>query len=267
MADNKFKEKTFSNNIFNLKRKYLKVIDQENNIIVGIRSKYIYDFYGNKIAIADETNADDSILKYISEEDVYIVKDSLFYKNDTQIGTIIQKEKDITSLLILFICSLILLSTLLIISLIEIPNYEAPTFNIVDSNGEWTSQGEIAVFDNSIFPGSSGEYKFIINNPHNVQLLYDIAIEELYNNEPIDNFPLEFRLRMNNGLLVTEEWLSSEELKYVDLNFLPNTSQSFTLEWRWLFENGVDSLDTYFGNDNGKYTLVFKLSAEIDVEE
>ena len=95
------------------------------------------------------------------------------------------------------------------------------------------------------------------------RILYDFEIEALYRGEPVSDFPIQYRVRMNNALLNTEEWLDIEELDFSDLTFLGESEQLITLEWRWLFEQGNDDLDTQYGIDNGDYSLVFHITAEL----
>ena len=71
-----------------------------------------------------------------------------------------------------------------------------------------------------------------------------------------------FRLRMNNVLMETDEWKTVDKLKYDQTVILPNTRQSFTLEWQWPFESGSDDNDTLIGADGGKISLVLHLTAQ-----
>jgi hypothetical protein len=62
---------------------------------------------------------------------------------------------------------------------------------------------------------------------------------------------------------LTEEWLPVTKLNYTNLVIKANSSQYFTLEWHWLYENGDDERDTLWGIENGTYNLVFNLTAEL----
>ena len=160
-----------------------------------------------------------------------------------------------------FLC---LAVTIILLALIGLPygDRERPVIDIADSGGSWEAQGTVAVFPRSLKPGSSGNYEFILNNPHDAAMDYTFSLEPLYNGEKIDYFPLTFRLRMNNVLLESEEWKTVDELKFDQMTIWNRSTQVFTLEWRWAFENGNDDGDTFIGADGGKISLVLRVTAQ-----
>lgn len=186
-----------------------------------------------------------------------------FFMDGELVGRVPKKERNPAHIIMLSLASILLCLTLAFIILIDLPYSDVPKINVVDNDGSWEGRGVIAVLDDSISPGSSGEYDFVVNNPHNKMMKYDFVIKEYYNDAQVSDFPLQFRLRMNNALITTERWLSADELKYYEMLFMPDSSHRYTLEWRWLYEGESDDVDTYFGRDGGKYKLVFELVAEI----
>ncbi len=249
-----------------------KLINDAKGLALGTLSgKAIFNLTGDKIAdfegtefVIDAEGNKKKRSNYTSEAygKLWLADGVLYGDDTTPIGYVPIRERNITSIIALALASLFLLATIIFIWMIDLPYAEVPVIDIKDDSGSWTAQGTIAVFDETISPGTSGEYVFVLNNPHNVDLNYYFKIKEMYNDEEVTNFPLEFRLRMNNVLMETERWLSAEELLYEDLVILADTDHRFTLEWRWKYESGDDALDTYFGVDGGVYTLVFDLTAE-----
>lgn len=200
-----------------------------------------------------------------------LVRDRVFLiepEKETLIGTIELTRRDPVHIILLSALALLLAATIAFVALINLPFEGSPTINIRDNNGSYEGQGVIAVFDGSVKPGSSGEYRFIINNPYNVELDYSISIDKRYEGtQDIEYFPLQFRLRMNNALIESDRWLSLEELNFSELEMMRKSDQSFSLEWRWPFESDTDkdkydSLDTILGKDNGKLSLVLNFKAE-----
>jgi hypothetical protein len=173
-----------------------------------------------------------------------------------------------THIALLAIVATLLLTTIALIALIDLPFSDTPVIDVRDELGAWTANGTIAVLDDSIHPNTSGEYEFIVSNSHNVKLSYGFTITEFYNGEEVENnFPLLYRVRMNNGLLLSEDWHTADEIVFSDLTFMPESEQIFTLEWWWPFESGDDEADTLLGIENGTYHLEFNLTAEVYGEE
>lgn len=165
---------------------------------------------------------------------------------------------------VLFVAAIWLID-LIIIALLLLPAPSPfPEFEIIDNNGQWEAQGTIAVFDETIHPDTHGEYNFIISNTSDAMLEYVFKLEEKYvdRDEEWPSF-MKYRLRMNGQHMETTEWFSAEELVYSGILILPKTKQLMTLEWWWPFEGGNDGNDTWFGNDAGKFSVVFHLTAEV----
>lgn len=259
---------------FSIKRRYKLITDADGKVLGGVTKKHILDLNGEKVGFLKEAfktviNGEEAqkVFVFDSEYGELKITGDLLYLNDRLIGTVDQRVRNASSIIMLAIATMFLVATLVLIALIDLPFADVPAFDVVDTGGEWNAQGEICVLDNTIHPGTSGSYDFIINNPYNVTLGYHLVITEQYNNQPVEDFPLEFRLKMNNALINTEEWLSAEELEYNDMMFMPFSSQRFTLEWRWLFESGDDEGDTLLGIENGTYRLVFNMTAEVEEVE
>lgn len=256
-------------NTMTLKHGYLLLSDLGGRAVGSISKKRILDLNGREVATYAETRyvtGEEGKMEkrriYHSELGGMYFKDGVLYFQDEPIASTPRRERSLLGILMLLAATLLLACLLVLVLLIEIPYADAPVIDVSDQLGSWDMQTTIAVLDEMIAPGTSGEYEFVINNPHNVKIIYDIAILEYYNGEPVNNFPMEFRLRMNNVLLESEDWHDISEIVYTDIQLLPNTKHSFTLEWRWLFESGDDPLDTYFGKDSGAYSLQFLMTAQ-----
>jgi hypothetical protein len=252
-----------------LKRGCRRVVDDGNYIICGISNQYVCDLNGKVIAVYSHTKMqevdgeDVKVRLYESPTEKFRVVDKDVYVNDVYIGKI--AERDNHAWLSPALIFLLLAIILALIALMQIPGKTesvVPVIEVRDNNGDWDAQGEVAVFSDTIHPGLSGEYQFIIRNSHDVKLQYTFTFSSVYaGNVKSDHSPLMFRLRMNNILLQDDEWHYIDDLSLRDAIFLPLTDQSFTLEWKWAFESGDDALDTLFGEDNGQMSLVLNLTA------
>ena len=157
------------------------------------------------------------------------------------------------------------LLALIMLALMFMPrNGAVPEFEITDKTGEWEAQGTVAVFDDTIYPGKSGQYDFVLHSLSEGNLKYVIVFDEYYTGDVVNWAPfMEYRLKMNGKCIETDEWRPIKDLTYEDIVILAETSQLMTLEWRWQFESGKDDSDTEFGFDAGTYSIVFHLRAEV----
>ena len=253
-----------------LKHGYSLLTDLGGRAVGSISRKRILDLNGREVAIYADTQytvGEDGKKEkrriYHSQLGEMYCREGVLYLQDEPIASTPKKERGPLGLIMLSVAALMLACVLALVLLIDLPYVNTPVIRVRDLNGSWDAQVTIAVLDKTIAPGTSGEYDFILDNPHNVKILYDFSIIELHNGEVVNNFPMEFRLRMNNVLLESEEWHDIRELCYTDITMLPNTKHSFTLEWRWLFDGGNDPLDTHFGELGGEYSLQFQMTAQI----
>ena len=172
-------------------------------------------------------------------------------------------NRALNTVLIVFVAVLIVIAISLLVLLLAFQKGTIPEFKITDKDGAWGANGTVAVFDDAIKPGSSGEYDFVINNVVNSKLCYTFVMEEKYADENTEwkSF-LQYRLKMNGTNIKSEEWLTASELSFSDITILPNTKQLFTLEWRWAWDEN-DEIDTNIGNIGGEFSLVFHLQAKV----
>lgn len=251
-----------------VKRRHKLITDAEGKALGTMSKRQVLDLNGEQIATFDRTEhrpdregKKQKCRIYTHQKGEMVLRDSVLFLVDEPVGKIPARERRAALIVMLALLSLLLLATAAFVWMIDIPFSEVPQIAVQDNNGAWEAQGTIAVLDSSIAPDSSGEYDFILNNPHNVSMIYDFSIKEIYDGAEVTDFPMEFRIKMNNMPLNGEEWLSAEELKFTGLEILPDSAQRFTLEWRWQFESGNDERDTYFGQTNGEYSLQFQMTA------
>lgn len=257
-----------------VKRRHKLITDADGKALGTLSKKRVLDLNGEVVATfkGNERRPDREGKKqkcriYTSDKGEMMLRDSVLFLADEPIGKIPARERRAALIGMLALLSLLLLATAAFIWMIDIPFNDVPQIVIQDHNGDWGAQGTIAVLDSTIAPDSAGEYVFMLENPHNVSMSYDFCIKELLNGTEVTDFPMEFRIRMNNVLLGGEEWLSAEDLMFTELVILPGSTQQFTLEWRWQFESGDDECDTYFGQNGGEYSLQFQMTAQADGEE
>ncbi len=270
-------EREFSpKDTFRRERKSRVLYDAQEKILGSVSDSAICDLYGNQVARrqSQQTREGENkkkirVTEYVSDTRAFrLVGDKLYAvspdSEEEWIGWLKTRQRDPVHIVMLSALAVILAVTIILLALIGLPygDRERPVIDIADSGGSWEAQGTVAVFPRSLKPGSSGNYEFILNNPHDAAMDYTFSLEPLYNGEKIDYFPLTFRLRMNNVLLESEEWKTVDELKFDQMTIWNRSTQVFTLEWRWAFENGNDDGDTFIGADGGKISLVLRVTAQ-----
>lgn len=169
------------------------------------------------------------------------------------------------------IIATVLLISFIVIALILEPQDPVPVFNLTDQNGDWDAQaqGKIAVFDEKIHPGSEGEYKFIIKNESEANLVYGFRLSEYLNNKNSDAKAfMEYRLKTDNIYLGDGEW-HLVGMDYSNIEILPGTEHLMTLEWRWPFEidDPNDENDTLIGITGGELSVHIFVWATVSEEE
>lgn len=249
-------------------KKYRTVTTPQGESLCGVSSKNVCDLNGKVFAEFSHEQKVESDGKELTvrvyrswQYGDFTVKGNSLWLGEELLGSMPAKKKRAPLILLGATCILLAL-TIALIALIDLPYAEMPVIDVKDDNGSWSAQGTIAVLDDKIMPGSDGEYEFIIRNPHDIRLSYSFTIDERYNDEPVENFPLEYRVRVNNALIGSEQWLSAAGLHFDDLLLMAESDYLVTLEWRWQFEGENNAVDTRFGEDGGKYSLEFVLTAE-----
>lgn len=249
--------------------------DASEKWIGSISDAGLYDLFGNEIAAfqSEETGEDNiRIAVYASGAATYrLAGDELYDGHGRFLGRIRRRQLNVPRIVVLSALSALLIAAIVLIALTGMPTPVVvgppepdirPVIEVRDDVGAWDAQETIAVFGDSVLPGSSGEYGFILNNPHDLEIAYEFYLEPQYEGNVVPAFPILFRLRMNNVVVQTEEWKTIDRLRLDSMVILPASSQSFTLEWQWPFENGSDENDTLIGADGGKISIVLHLSAQ-----
>lgn len=247
-----------------IKSNYKLVFDDEGKVLCGVSGNSICDLNGKVIAkfTAYEKGNNMKQSRYDSNFGTFRLVGKNLYLNDIRIGQ--TKGGPSRSSIALLVITCILLTLVFgFVAVIDTPNDDAPVIALEDNDGVISAERRIAVFDNSINPGSIGSYRFDINNKNGRNLLYSFEVIELYNGKDIGNFPMRYRIKMNNIYILNEEkWVTSDKLTFFNLNIADRSTQEFTLEWYWPFESGNDTLDTYFGNTHGMYSIVVNVTAQ-----
>lgn len=246
--------------------RYKLIYDDEGNILGGISNRYICDLNGVKIAsfACKEVNGSSKKKQsvFTSNDGTYRFVGNALFLNDVRIG-VTKSGPSKSSVMLLVVTMLLLVITFGIVSIIEVPNVDTPEIVLNDNDGVIDVERKIGVFDPSIAPNSQGEYYFNINNENGRRMSYSFDVKEYYNGKEVKNFPMRYRIKMNNLYMQNDStWVTSDELSFKNLYIAPISVQEFTLEWLWPFESGNDALDTYYGNDNGEYSIVISLKAE-----
>lgn len=156
-----------------------------------------------------------------------------------------------------------------------------PTFNedkdkkvlgnvfVDDANGNYIYQQKLRIFSNAAFkytdkiaPGVSNSYHFVVHNSTNAKLKYFIQMYE--DSEYFVN--LTYRLKRNNNFVIGDEdkWVTANELKTEFSKINISSSDSYSLDWKWEYDDGVDDLDTLAGKE---MESLYKLNIRFYFEE
>ena len=246
-------------------------VKKEYRKLGRITHRAIYDVFGEKIAKFEEKkyDVDDrgrevKVYTYLGEDGSYELIRNKVYLNGELIGKVTLRQKIRTAVTTLIILLLILLSAF---SLVKhyLPEPLNINMDVKDDNGSWNDQYKVHIFDSTIMPGSNGKYEFNVTNSSEIDLEYSFRIEEVYNHENVKDFPMIYRLMLNNEYKT--EWMTGKELKVYDIMIKPNEEHHFVLEWSWPFDGQNDDIDTFYGNSNGEYSIMLYLSYSQYTEE
>lgn len=252
--------------------------DMSGKILGSVSRGGIFDLYGKRIAAFKSGTYRRvgarriRVTDYESAGRVFRLEGDFFYLvgkdgSDTLLGRLVCRRRNPFKIFLLGVMAVILALSIIILAPIGLPNNELikPIVDIKDNNGAWTAQENVAMFDETIKPGSSGEYAFIISNGHDIELDYSFYVEPRYVGSSADmrvaRFPIKFRMYMNN-IPIIDDWRNVDGLRFDNAFILPNTKQQFVIEWSWPFEGGADVNDTLIGEGGGSIFLVLHLSAE-----
>ena len=250
----------------------LSIKNEKGSRLSRITNKHIYDKSGKKVATFDKTtkNLDKTsgkkvrVHSYRTSTGTYeLIKDKLF-RNGKMVGKTKFKEK--FKVILIIIISILLLLASLSLGLLYL-NQRPITVKIGagDANGVWNEKTKVGVFDPQIKPGSEGEYEFYVVNESSVTLTYSFTIQEMFNYVNVYDFPMQYQVTLNDEVVHT--WSKGTDVKVDNIIVEPNEKHSFVLEWRWLFDGGNDTIDTYYGTDGGIYSIYLNLFAEQYMEE
>lgn len=125
--------------------------------------------------------------------------------------------------------------------------------------------------DKVIAPGTGNIYEFRLKNNSSSYGDYKVMLEAFFTNNDGITIPVEARFSGAGGYLIGSE---SEWRPVCDLNGLEDSgtleefsTAIYTLEWRWPFDDGEDTLDTFLGNmtDDEAMTLTIRIMTEANL--
>lgn len=269
MAFNKRFTETEVSDKVSIKRSFTHVLDEDNNLLCGISNKSICDLNGNIIASfvrKERVERNTPIQRvYESKYGEFVFFNNALFLNGNKVGYVRKSNKK-SSIILLGTIAAILALVFTTVALIDTPNDDVPIIKLIDKEGIIEDKQEIAVFDGMIKPGSQGVYYFNIYNPHYEILEYSFSIKEYTNSVPVSNFPMQYKIRMNNMYIIDEsEWIRSDKLTFTNLTIAERSTQVFALEWRWPYSTD-DELDTIFGIAAGTYSIQVSFTAEFTGE-
>lgn len=130
-----------------------------------------------------------------------------------------------------------------------------------DKNGDYIYQQTLEIFNNAAFqytskiaPGVSNTYHFVVHNSTKMKLRYYVEMYETTEYK----VTLKYRLKRNNNYVIgnDKKWVTANELKTEFSKINAYTSDNYSLDWKWEYEDGKDKEDTLAGeNMTSKYKL------------
>jgi len=138
-----------------------------------------------------------------------------------------------------------------------------------DKEGRYVYLKKLKIFENAAFeytnkiaPGVSNSYNFKVHNETDNAIMYNIEFEE--GSEYDIN--MLYRLKRGSTYVVGDDdtWVSANELKTALKNLSSDGIDSYTLDWEWPYEGGVDAADTEAGE---KMASDYRLDIKINFEE
>lgn len=145
-----------------------------------------------------------------------------------------------------------------------------PSFVTYDENTVWSTQTDVKIFkmtydnasgevtvkpnsgtDKLLAPGTSNEYTFTLENTGNVPLDYTMSMEAWFGSKYV--IPVQARVSDYNGNYLLGSAHHAEDV--LKLNSVGDSGvlgagrcAVYTLDWEWVFEQGIDDYDTMLGN-------------------
>lgn len=130
-----------------------------------------------------------------------------------------------------------------------------------DKNGNYIYQQNLQIFNNAAFqytdkiaPGVSNTYHFVVYNSTKLKLRYYVEMYETTEHK----VNLKYRLKRNNSYVIGNDnkWVTANELKTEFSKINASTSDNYSLDWKWEYEDGKDNEDTIAGeNMTSNYKL------------
>ena len=170
--------------------------DKNGKPLGSVPRKRICDLNGKEISkcvkeekITDENDRNARVAEYASEtRNFRLVCDKLYLlgkQGEEWLGRVARTERNAVHIALLSVLAFFLIATVILITLIGLPvpdggntlppepdDDTVPVIDITDDTGAWEDAGAIGMFGSSLRPGSSGQYKFTIHNPHEAKSLH-----------------------------------------------------------------------------------------------
>ena len=130
-----------------------------------------------------------------------------------------------------------------------------------DASGNFIYQQNLKIFENSAFeftnkvaPGVSNTYQFVVHNSTNAKMKYYIEMYET------SEYAINMKYRLKNGNTYViggpNKWVSANELKTAFKAINASSSDNYSLDWQWVYDDNKDYQDTLAGeNMNSTYKL------------
>lgn len=192
--------------------------------------------------------------------DIKIIGNSLIL-NDAEIGYVGRRGARFAILIVSLIALLALFLSLVYIA-IDVPRRNHIDIIFTGENQTSMVKDKLDLFNSDIKPGSKGKYQFSIGNKEKKPVTYQFKLEEDFDKEKIETFPILYRLVSSLDTNESNvEWVTGSELVLDNCIIKSKEEQQFSLEWKWPFE-GNNITDTLIGIDEAKYSVSLKITAK-----
>lgn len=245
-----------------------RILNKEGSVIGYLNGRYIYDLDWRLWGILPSRRISATYVEpggsgaaialgYLD------VNGNLFDARSNYVGTIERKRRIV--IVVPIVCLLLLLvglssyySSYILGSVgVNVYNPTYPVIQVVQEQDDltWTQIERMDMLNTQagkqvIYPGSSGEYNFILENDSESKLSFDVSVID----DNPNYIPMRFRLKMMNTYIAGGEfeWVTIKDLQFTNLDMRNSARTLFTLEWMW-DTNVSDVHDTGIGNTESLY--------------
>jgi hypothetical protein len=144
----------------------------------------------------------------------------------------------------------------------ETDAHEIDKIFVDDKNGDYIYQQKLEIFNNPAFeytnkiaPGVSNSYQFVVHNSSDQNLMYYVEMYEITEYK----VNMKYRLKRNGNYVLGDNnhWVSASELKTELTRINKESSDRYTLDWKWFDDDKNDTKAGKYMTENYNLNIRF----------